>query len=166
MAADDGQAGAGPRPATAGDLASIRGVIAAAYGKYLARMDRPPAPLLRDYRGPVAAGAVWVIGDPVTGVISLTEDGDSLLIENVAVDPSAQGTGSGRRLMDFAEQEAARRRLSRLTLYTNEVMTENYAIYTHLGYRELGRRTEDGYRRVFMAKELRPAGRRHRPGSR
>ena len=46
------------------------------------------------------------------------------------------------------------RYLSRLSLYTNEVMTENQAIYTHLGYREVGRHTEDGYRRVYMEKLL------------
>ena len=56
--------------------------------------------------------------------------------------------------MEFAEQEALRLKLGRLTLYTNEVMTENYAIYTHLGYREVGRRTEDGYRRIFMEKAV------------
>ncbi len=48
-------------------------------------------------------------------------------------------------------------RLPRLTLYTHEVMTENQAIYAHLGYRETGRRTENGYHRVFMHKELPPA---------
>jgi len=35
-----------------------------------------------------------------------------------------------------------------------EVMTENQAIYTHLGYREVDRHTEDGYRRVYMEKPL------------
>jgi hypothetical protein len=33
-------------------------------------------------------------------------------------------------------------------------MTENLAIYTHLGYAETGRRAEDGYRRIFMEKNL------------
>lgn len=35
-----------------------------------------------------------------------------------------------------------------------EVVGAAYAIYTHLGYREVGRHTEDGYRRVFMEKLL------------
>jgi hypothetical protein len=34
-------------------------------------------------------------------------------------------------------------------------MTENQAIYARLGYRETGRRTEDGYQRVYMEKDLR-----------
>ena len=142
------------RRATAADLPSIQNVVAAAYATYLTRMDRPPAPLLRDYTAGLEAGTLWVTGNPVTGLIALIQTGDSLLIENVAVHPAAQGTGLGRRLMDFAEQEATRHGLRRLTLYTNEVMTENHAIYTHLGYRELERRAEDGYQRVYMEKVL------------
>ncbi len=142
----------GIRPATAADLPVIGDIVAAAYARYLSRMDRPPAPMLRDYRSGLAS--IWVTGEPVTGLISLTEEDGSLLIENVAVHPSAQGTGTGRRLMEFAEHEAARRGLHRLTLYTNEVMTENYAIYTHLGYQETDRRTDGGYRRIFMTKTL------------
>ena len=144
------------RKATAADVPSIQDVITAAYAKYLSRMDRPPAPLLGDYAAAVEDGGLWVTGNPVTGVISLSHAGTSLLIENVAVHPAAQGTGLGRRLMEFAEQEAARLGLSRLTLYTNEVMTENHAIYIHLGYREVARRTEDGYRRIYMEKLVPP----------
>lgn len=141
-----------PRKANAADLPAIQAIITAAYEKYLNRMDRPPAPLLRDYAS--ALDGLWVLGDPVTGLISLTRTGDSLLIENVAVHPSAQGAGLGRSLMDFAELQAARRNLSRLTLYTNEVMHENHAIYTRLGYRETARVAEAGYRRIYMEKVL------------
>lgn len=144
----------GPRKATAVDLPSIQDIIAAAYGKYLGRMDRPPAPMLRDYSGAVDAGEVWVTGDPIVGLIALTPTEDSLLVENVAVHPTAQGTGLGRRLMEFADEQAASRGFKRVTLYTNEVMTENQALYTRLGYREKERQTEDGYRRVYLEKIL------------
>jgi hypothetical protein len=33
-------------------------------------------------------------------------------------------------------------------------MTENITIYEHLGFFEVARRTEDGYRRVYMEKML------------
>jgi ribosomal protein S18 acetylase RimI-like enzyme len=145
---------AAPRQATEADLTAIRRVIAAAYARYLSRMDRPPAPLLNDYRAATAAGQVWVLGEPVIGVIVLISEEDSLLVENVAVSPAAQGIGHGRRLMEFAEQQAQSRGLSRLTLYTNEIMTENLAIYSRLGYRETARRTDDGYRRVYLEKRL------------
>jgi ribosomal protein S18 acetylase RimI-like enzyme len=143
-----------PRPATAADLPAIREVVTSAYAKYLSRMDQPPAPMLADYGAAVAAGQLWVTGLPVAGLIELTEAGDALHVGNVAVHPAAQGTGLGRQLMDFAERRAILLGLTRLSLYTNEVMTENQAIYTHLGYREVDRHTEDGYRRVYMEKLL------------
>jgi len=143
-----------PRPAGPADLPAIREVVTAAYARYLGRMDRPPAPMLADYGAAVEAGRLWVAGEPVTGLIELTEAGDSLHVGNVAVHPASQGTGLGRQLMDFAERRAITLGLTRLSLYTNEVMTENQAIYTHLGYREVDRHTEDGYRRVYMEKLL------------
>ncbi len=143
-----------PRPATAADLPRVHEVIAAAYAKYRTRMDILPAPVLRDYTGPVEQGLLWVVGDPVMGLASLIPETDALLIENVAVHPDAQGTGLGRRLLEFAEQEAARHGLTRVRLYTHEVMTESQAVYARLGYQEVRRATEDGYRRIFLAKDL------------
>ena len=142
------------RKATAADLPDVREIIDAAYRMYLPRMDRPPAPMLRDYAPAVEAGALWVTGSPPDGLISLIPAGGGLLVENVAVHPRAQGAGLGRRLMEFAEAEAARLGLARLSLYTNVVMTENQAIYARLGYRETRRETEDGYQRVYMEKAI------------
>src|SRR5690348_278488 len=107
-----------PRPATAADLPAIREVVGAAYARYLSRMDRPPAPMLADYGAAVDAGQLWVTGQPVAGLIELTEDGDALHVANVAVHPSVQGTGIGRQLMDFAERRAILHGLTRLSLYT------------------------------------------------
>jgi ribosomal protein S18 acetylase RimI-like enzyme len=142
------------RLATPADLPAIRAVVGAAYARYLDRMDRPPAPMLADYAAEVESGRLWVTGEPVTGLIELAERGDRLHVANVAVHPSAQGAGLGRRLLEFAEEQARQRGLDRLDLYTNEVMTENQAIYARLGYRETGRRAEDGYQRVYMEKDL------------
>jgi ribosomal protein S18 acetylase RimI-like enzyme len=144
----------GPRPATAADLPAIKALIDAAYARYLTRMDKPPGPMLRDYAPSVEAGTTWVTGSPITAVLTLYPRDDHLLIENIAVHPGAQGHGLGRLLMGFAEEEAARRGLTRMTLVTHEVMTENQAIYTRLGYTEVGRRTSDGYRRIHMEKRL------------
>ena len=144
----------GVRRASADDLPAIRAVISAAYARYLTRMDKPPAPMLRDYGPSVEAGTTWVTGSPVTAVLTLYPREDHLYVENIAVDPSAQGRGLGRALMEFAEQEATRRRLNRMALVTHETMTENQAIYARLGYIEIDRRTEDGYRRIYMEKPL------------
>ena len=143
------------RPATLADLPAIKALITAAYSRYLTRMDKPPGPMLRDYGPSVEAGSTWVVGHPVVGVLTLVPAADRLLIENIALHPDAQGRGLGRSLMGFAEQEAARLGITRMTLFTHEVMTENLAIYGHLGYVEVERRSEDGYHRVFMEKQLR-----------
>src|SRR5215472_15652848 len=142
------------RRATPGDLPAIRALIDAAYARYLSRMDKPPAPMSRDYGPSVEAGTTWVTGSPLTAVLTLYPRDDHMYVENIAVDPSAQGRGLGRALMEFAEQEAARRGLNRMALVTHEAMTENQAIYARLGYVETEHRTEDGYRRISMEKPL------------
>ena len=144
----------GLRRATAGDLPAIRAVIDAAYARYLTRMDKPPAPMFRDYGPSVEAGTTWVTGSPITAVLTLCPRDDHLYVENIAVDPRAQGCGLGRALMEFAEQEAARRKLNRMALVTHEAMTENQAIYARLGYVETERQSEDGYQRIYMEKLL------------
>jgi ribosomal protein S18 acetylase RimI-like enzyme len=143
-----------PRRANAADLPAIKTLIDAAYTRYLTRMDKPPAPMLRDYGPSVEAGTTWVTGFPITAVLTLYPRDDHLFIENVAVHPGAQGRGLGRALMSFAEEEAARRGFTRMALVTHEAMTENQAIYARLGYTEAGRLAEDGYRRIYMEKRL------------
>jgi GNAT superfamily N-acetyltransferase len=145
------------RRATAADLPAIKALIDAAYARYLTRMDKPPAPMLRDYGPSVEAGTTWVTGCPITAVLTLYPRDDHLLVENIAVHPDGQGRGLGRDLMSFAEREAARLGLTRMALYTHEVMTENQAIYARLGYTEVDRRAEDGYRRIYMEKRLLPS---------
>ena len=142
------------RHATAADLPAIKELIDAAYARYLSRMDKPPAPMLRDYGPSVEDGTTWVTGSPIAAVLTLYLRDDHLLVENIAVHPDAQGRGLGRALMGFAEQEAIRRGLTRMALVTHEVMTENQAIYAHLGYHVTDRRVEDGYRRIYLEKVL------------
>lgn len=147
-----------PRLAVPADLSQLQSVVDASYEKYLTRMVRAPAPMYRDYVDAIEKELIWVIGAPIDGLISFTQSEEVLLIENVAVHPSVQATGLGRRLMDFAESVAITQGLHRLALYTNEAMTENILIYGHLGFAEVDRRTEDGYRRIYMEKRLDGSG--------
>jgi ribosomal protein S18 acetylase RimI-like enzyme len=125
-----------------------------AYAKYLARLNRPPVTFRRDYANHINQGRLFVIGDPIIGVISLTPDDGTLVVENAAVIPHSQGRGVGRLLMDFAESFALEHDCHRIELFTNELMIENIEMYMHLGYEEVDRRDEDGYRRVYMEKRL------------
>jgi GNAT superfamily N-acetyltransferase len=88
-------------------------------------------------------------------ILRVTDDG-ALMVENVAVDPPAQGRGLGRALLAFAEQQARERGIGELRLYTHERMRSNIELYSRLGWTEYERLTEHGFARVFMRKPLSP----------
>ncbi|MEM7121629.1 MAG: GNAT family N-acetyltransferase [Pseudomonadota bacterium] len=148
-------------PALLEDAPAVAAVVAAAYTPYIARIGTKPGPMLDDYAAVIADHIVHVArdggapGGTIGGVVVLIEKQDgTILFDNIAVAPEAQGSGLGRRLMDFAEAEAARRGYARLDLYTHHMMTENIEIYARRGYVETDRRTERGFPRVYMAKDL------------
>lgn len=143
-------------PAAIADRAAIERVVNDAYAKYVARIGKKPGPMLDDYAALITAGEVWVLrdGDGVAGVLVLKDAGDYLLLDNIAVAPDRQGSGLGRRLMDFADREAGRRGYRELRLYTHALMHENQRIYGALGWEEYARGNEAGYDRVFMCKRL------------
>ena len=99
----------------------------AAYSLYLERMDRPPAPVLVDYESEIVnhdAFALELSGE-VIGLLVLHISDSGVLLDNVAVLPGYQGRGYGHQLMALAEEQAIARGFAQITLYTNEVMTEN-----------------------------------------
>jgi GNAT superfamily N-acetyltransferase len=143
------------RPARPEDADAVRRLVQDAYGHHLARMGKPPGPMLDDYVRRIADGQAWVLEDAgeLAGVLVLEDaEGGALLLDNVAIAPSAQGKGYGRALVGFAEAEARRRGHGEVRLYTNVLMAENLALYGRLGFRETGRVSEKGYERVYMAK--------------
>ena len=143
------------RPARPADADWARTLVRRAYALYVPRMGKEPAPMLADYAALIAAGEVHVLEDdrPMALIVIYPKE-DALFIENIAVDPGAQGKGHGRALLAFAEREARRLGLNFLRLYTNARMTENLAYYPSLGFRETERRQEDGYKRVFFEKRV------------
>jgi ribosomal protein S18 acetylase RimI-like enzyme len=127
-----------------------------AYGHYVARIGMRPGPMDDDYAARVGEGRVWVAqaDGEIAGLVVLIPHDDHLLVENVAVDPARQGQGIGRALLAHAERQAAQLGVPELRLYTHVKMTENRALYARLGYREVERRTESGFERVFMSKPV------------
>lgn len=111
--------------------------------------------MLADFRMLVEARHVWVLDEPpVQGFIAMYPVDASLHVENVAVDPLQHGRGFGRALVDFAETYASDHGVNEMSLYTNVHMTENLSFYPSLGYREIARRSEDGFDRVYFSKPL------------
>jgi ribosomal protein S18 acetylase RimI-like enzyme len=144
------------RAATAADVSAVAEIVDQAYRNYIARMGKPPGPMLDDYAARVLEGVVWVLeeGSVIAGIIVLLPATDYLLLDNIAVSPARQGLGLGRRLLAFAEAEALRRGYAEIRLYTHQTMVENQRLYVSIGYEETGRGTEAGYERVFMRKQL------------
>jgi ribosomal protein S18 acetylase RimI-like enzyme len=145
------------RAATAADVPAIVEIVDQAYRLYIARMGKPPGPMLDDYAARVLEGVVWVVeeGTAIAGIIVLLPMANYLLLDNVAVSPARQGSGFGRRLLAFAEAEAVQRGYCEIRLYTHQTMVENQRLYASIGYEETERGTEAGYDRVFMRKQLR-----------
>ena len=144
------------RKAHAAEVGLVREVVVLAYQRYVAVIGTEPGPMLDDYAVRIAAGQVWVLqdADGIAGVLVLEDGPDRFLLDNIAIRPERQGRGFGRLLLDFSEAEAARRGWDTVTLYTNALMTENIAIYAARGYVERERRTEKGFDRVYMEKQL------------
>ncbi len=110
--------------------------------------------MVADFAASIAAGELWVAGVPVAGFVVAYPRGDHWHLENVAVEPSAQGTGLGGALIAHVEAMARAARARAVELYTNAQMTGNRSLYPRLGYAETGRAVEGGFDRVFYRKEL------------
>jgi GNAT superfamily N-acetyltransferase len=144
------------RRAQPDDAGPVSACVNAAFEPYIARMGKPPGPMLLDHAALAAQGRVWVaeVQGRIVGALVAYDTEQGFYIDTVAAHPTAQGTGVGRALLEFAEQEAGRRGFDSLYLCTNAKMTENQVLYPRIGYVEYDRRTQDGYDRVFYKKPL------------
>jgi ribosomal protein S18 acetylase RimI-like enzyme len=123
------------------EVNTVTGITDAAYEHYIPRLGRKPQPMLTDYNPMIAAHEVWLLEfqyQPV-GVLVLMDKQDHLLIYNIAIHPSHQKRGLGRRLLLWAEEQTKQTGYSCVRLYTNSLMTENIGIYTNFGYHETRR---------------------------
>ncbi|RXV69635.1 N-acetyltransferase [Burkholderia stabilis] len=142
--------------AAASDVEAIKAMVVAAYTKYIERIGKRPAPMNADYEAFAKSGDLYVlrVDGTTVGAIHVARADDSLSIGNLVVAPEWQGHGLGRMLIGFAEDMARSLTSPALTLYTNEMMHENIAHYTKIGFIETARRTVDGYNRVYFRKQL------------
>ncbi|MEO8608490.1 MAG: GNAT family N-acetyltransferase [Chloroflexota bacterium] len=139
------------------ERATVTEIVDAAYSKWIPVFGRKPGPMLADYEKLIADGVVYVIvaEDQIVGVLVIWPVEDAMLIENICVHPDQQRGGIGRKLMDFAEQQAHEAGLNLMRLYTNEKFEVNQAYYRTLGYVETRRETTaDGRHTVWMHKQL------------
>lgn len=144
------------RPAKRHDIDLVKKCAQNAYGIYVERIGKKPLPMIADFAASIAAGCVHILCNKecFAGFIIFYPRGDHLHIENVAVNPNAQGKGYGRQLIQFAEAQALCAGLTAIELYTHEKMIENILYYPTLGYVEIDRHDRDGVPRVFFCKKF------------
>lgn len=144
------------RRATPDDVEGIHRLVEAAFGGYMDRIGREPAPMTADYATLVDAERVWVIDGAaeIVAVLVTQACSDHLLLDVLAVAPTAQGAGHGGTLLRRADQDARDQGLPEIRLCTNEAMTENLEFYPRRGFHETGRGIQNGFHRVFFAKAV------------
>ena len=125
------------RQAVAADAAAVRALTREAYAKWVAVTGREPLPMRVDYVEALTKHRFDLLNEDgaLVALIETERNDDHLLIVSVAVAPSYQKRGLGRRLLAHAEALARQEQLDTVRLYTNARMVENIALYKSLGYR-------------------------------
>lgn len=140
------------------DIPPIQRITTAAYTKYITRIGKPPAPMTANYTTLLTTHDVFVLRpsehDLLVGSIVLRAEGSKMHVNNLVVDPDAQGRGYGRILLNCAEDWARMKGCEEMALFTNVKMFENFGLYAKMGYEEVERRTENGFERVYFRKRL------------
>ena len=136
---------------------AIAALSRSAYAKWVPRIGREPKPMTADYDLAVRRHRfdLLFIDGHLAALIETVAEGETLLIENLAVGPDYQRRGLGTMLMAHAESIAKSTGQNRLRLYTNARFEGNVALYERLGYRVDGQ--EDiagGSLRVDMSKAV------------
>jgi ribosomal protein S18 acetylase RimI-like enzyme len=144
------------RPATAADVPRLTELVRAAYAHYVPRLGGPPRPMTDDYAEVVRSHRVIVVerSGEIVGMVVLGVSDEGFFVDNVAVDPSHQGTGVGKALLEYAELAAGEAGFDSIYLYTHERMVENLVLYARIGYVEYDRRLHGEARLVYLRKQL------------
>lgn len=149
------------RLAVASDAAWLSDCAELAYSVYVDAMGCRPAPMDANFALHIERKEAWVWQIPTSdgamqaaGYAVMLVDRDCLYVDAIALLPSAQGKGAGRRLMAACEARGKEQGCHVVKLYTNAKMLANQRFYPALGYQVTGRSYQDGFDRIFYAKPL------------
>ena len=130
------------------DWPALLALITRAFAGMQGRIN-PPSSLYAMTPENLAATAttseIWAIGGPPQACMILTAKPFQVYLGKLAVDPGQQGRGLARTLVTHAETRARALNLPRITLETRVELTENHAIFRHLGFSETARTSHPGF---------------------
>jgi len=142
------------------DWSDLLSLLQRAFAGMEGRID-PPSSLhgmtVQSLAQTAQTAEIWAIGLPPRACMILTPKQGHLYIGKLAVDPSQQGRGFARILMTHAETRARALGLPALHLETRIELTENHALFQHLGFIETDRTAHPGFDRptsITFAKSL------------
>lgn len=141
------------RQATHDDAIGLRECMELAYAIYRPRLGGNQLPPMKaNYADEIKHHPCWVVdsGGLIVGGLIMTFDENIASIANIAINPSYQGKGIGGALIKFADSTAKSTGFTELHLKTHELLTENIALYEHLGWVETAREGDN----VLMKKAL------------
>jgi ribosomal protein S18 acetylase RimI-like enzyme len=118
------------------DAVLVRALTREAYAKWVPLLGREPTPMIADHEAAVRDHHIDILslnGQQVA-LIELIAKPDHLLIENIAVLPTFQGRGLGRKLLAHAERVAIAASHTHIRLYTNKLFADNISLYQKTGY--------------------------------
>ena len=148
------------RQAGPADVPAIRELTREAYAKWVSVIGREPVPMTVDYAAVVQRHRIDLVhlDGALVALLETVPKADHLLIESIAVRPSFQGRGLGRRLMAHAERIATSLGLGEIRLYANKLFVDNVQLYLRLGYRVDREEDFKGGLLVHMSKQIAAAG--------
>lgn len=124
------------RKAKPEDATAIAACFDRAYSVYATRINDLPEVSI-GVEDDIANNAVWVAedGGVIVGGLVLVLHPAHATLANIAIDPSASGSGLGKALIDRAEDACRKLKLPCIRLSTHIKMPENVSLYEHLGWR-------------------------------
>lgn len=149
------------RTAQSAECAAADRVLRAAFTPYLAKLGREiPADYYKWLPDSIERGDVFVAdeGGRVFGVAATERRPAELFLDRLAVDPSKQGTGLGRWLLQRLDDVARERGDRAVSLVTAEMMDHLIKLYGRHGFEIVHRgppdHGKDPHTRVHMVKTL------------
>ena len=134
------------------DWERVRLLILDAFACMGPRID-PPSSALRltpkSVQAHAESGTLLLAHDEgdLVGCLFLHEKNDALYISKLAVSPTLQRAGIGRKLVEAARGEARRRGIGVLELETRIELTENHAAFARMGFIKTAETSHDGFDR-------------------
>src|SRR5262245_44836120 len=136
------------RPMTEADCDAVAALVRAAFAPL--RVDPPPSALSVTAESVAAqlrtgGGAVAEVAGRLAGAVLWQEQSGALYLGRLAVDAQHRRRGIARHLIAAAEAEARLRGLSRLTVSTRLVLTDNRLMFVACGFQETTVHAHEGY---------------------